>query len=183
MREKEGISFRDSDILKNPYLIYELTRHTIIPVIVWTSDHGVFPDACIQEKHPLPEPSALDAGTDERRVRALTVEILEQAASNGNTLSPQKDVILKIRAPDLNLSPACEVNRDIMTVVEEFFPGTIELVEMDNGDRAYQLHRLSEMGELIRNVVNKRIKGQRHQIKADWRKRCATTGKIAALVL
>lgn len=167
VRDKEGISFRDSDILKNPYLVYELTRHTIMPVSVWTADHGVFPDACIREKHPLPEPSALDAGTDERRVRALTVEILEQAGSNGNTLLPQKDIILNIR--DLSLSPACEVNQDIMNVAEEFFPETIDLVEIDNGDRAYQLHRLSEMGAVIRNAVNKRINGKRHQIDDNWR--------------
>lgn len=166
-RAKASVSFRDLDIIENPYLIYELTRHTAMPISVWTVDRGVFPDACIREKHPLPEPSVIDAGTNERRVRALAVEILAQAASEGNTLLPQKDVILNIRS--LEISPTCEVNQDIMTVAEDFFPGSIELVEMDNGARAYQLHRLSEMGKLIRNVVNKRIKGNRHQINADWR--------------
>lgn len=52
-------------------------RLTSDPVSVWTVDRGVFPDAVILEKHPLSEPSALDAGTDARRVRALSVKVLE----------------------------------------------------------------------------------------------------------
>ena len=74
----------------------------------------MFPDACIRENHPLPDPSTVHAGTDERRVRALSVEILEEAAIAENTLLSQKDVIFKIR--DMNLSPACVVTGDTHTV-------------------------------------------------------------------
>ena len=70
-RAKDGIDVTDKAILANPYLLYELTRLMSDPVSVWTVDRGVFPDAVIREKHPLPEPSALDAGTDARRVRAV----------------------------------------------------------------------------------------------------------------
>ncbi len=72
-REESGVQCSDADIHGNPYLIYELTRLTVEPVSVWTVDRGVFPDEVIQKKHPLPEPSALDAGTDARRIRAWTV--------------------------------------------------------------------------------------------------------------
>src|SRR6516162_536765 len=37
---------------------------------LWSIDRGVFPDPAVREKHPLPEPSHLDGGTDVRRVRA-----------------------------------------------------------------------------------------------------------------
>jgi hypothetical protein len=96
-RAKAGIDTTDQAILANPYLLYELTRLTDDPVSVWTVDRGVFPDQVIRKEHPLPEPTALDAGTDARRVRALTVKVLEDAAAAGSTLLPQSQVVLGIR--------------------------------------------------------------------------------------
>jgi len=127
----------------------------------------VFPEVTIRSKHPLPEPTALESGVDARRVRALSIDILEQNAANGNTLLPRKDVILKIR--DLSIQPSCEVNQDLMNVAEQSFAGTIQPVEMADGSRAYQLDRLVTMGALIRSEVTKRISGKRHVIEADWR--------------
>lgn len=181
VREQNGIFCQDSDLLNNPYLVYELTQTTINPVSVWTVDRGIFPDDCIRENHPLPEPSALDSGTDKRRIRALSVEILEQAANTGHTLLPEKDVILQIR--DLDLEPSCDVNRDLMSVAQECFASVIDIVEIETAGcesdprrkKAYQLHRLSQMGNAIRRAVNKRIKGKRHQIPADWRSRLDAT--------
>src|SRR5205814_3301339 len=95
-RGKAGIDASDGDILANPYLLYEMTRLSSDPVSVWTVDRGVFPDEVIRKKHPLPEPTALDAGTDARRVRAFTVKVLEDAAGAGNTLLPQSQVVLGI---------------------------------------------------------------------------------------
>lgn len=71
------------------------------PLSIWTVDQGVFPPDAIRQKHPLPEPSALDAGTDARRIRALTVNILEEAATNGNTFLPQDHAVLAIRSMTL----------------------------------------------------------------------------------
>lgn len=167
-REVAGIEVSDRKLLQNPYLIYELTQQTTDPVSVWTVDRGVFPVPVVRDKHPLPEPSVLDSGTDHRRIRALAVETLEQAASDGHTLLPQRDVILKVR--DLPLDPPCEVNKDMMAVAEDIFSGVIEVAEMDDNSRAYQLTCLSEMGEVISNSVTKRAKGKRHAVIADWEK-------------
>ena len=157
----------DKDILQNPYLIYEQTRLTPNPVGVLTVDRGVFPESSVREKHPLPEPSALDSGTDRRRIRALALNILEQAAGDGNTLLAQENVIVKIR--DLGLKPDCKVNKDIIKVSEQTFAGVIALAEMADGTRAYQIERLLKMGTLIRTQLTKRIEGKRHSIKANWR--------------
>lgn len=167
VRQQQGVHCSDKDFLENPYLIYEASLHTHCPISVWTVDRGVFPDSAIRSKHPLPKPSEIEGGTDQRRIRALTVEILAQASNDGDTLLPQDDVILKIR--DLPLQPACEVTPDMMVVAEGFFPKTIELKELHNSDRAYQLTRLAEMGDLIRSRINKRIKGNRHPINVNWR--------------
>lgn len=167
-RAEAGIEATDTAILANPYLLYELTRLTGDPVSVWTVDRGVFPDAVIRDKHPLPEPSALDAGTDARRVRALAVKVLEDAASGGSTLLPQAQVVLGIRG--LALQPPCEVDADLMNVARDDFGDAIGEVAMANGAPALQLGRLGEMGAVIRSAVEKRIGGKRLAVEADWRK-------------
>lgn len=167
-RAKAGIEAADKAILANPYLLFELTRLTGDPVSVWTVDRGVFPDAVIRDKHPLPEPSALDAGTDARRVRALAVKVLEDAASAGSTLLPQAQVVLGIR--DLPLQPPCEMDADLMNVAKDDFWDAIGEVAMANRAPALQLGRLGEMGAVIRSAVEKRIGGKRLVVEADWRK-------------
>lgn len=167
-RAKAGIDINDSAILANPYLVYELTRLTVDPVSVWTVDRGAFPDEVIRKKHPLPAPSALDAGTDARRVRAFTVKVLEDGATAGNTLLPQDQVVLTIR--ELTLQPPCPIDADLINVAKEEFDGVAGEVIMANGAPALQLGRLTEMGATIRLAIDKRIKGKRIAIAADWRR-------------
>ena len=159
-RAKIGIDIRDSAILANPYLLYELTRLTAEPVSVWTVDRGVFPDEIIREKHPLPAPTALDAGTDVRRVCAISVKILEDAAGDGNTILPRDQVVLRIRA--LALQPPCEVDADLMNVAKDDFEDAIGEFTMANGAPALQLTRLTEVGKTIRIAMGKRHQRQAH---------------------
>ncbi len=167
-RCRAGISATDGDVLANPYLLYEITRLRAKPVSVWTVDRGVFPDNVIRKKHPLPEPTALDAGTDARRVRALSVKVLEDAAANGSTLLPQDQVVLGIRG--LVLQPPCEVDADLMDVAKDDFAGHIVAETMANHAPALQLGRLAEMGETIRMSITRRAQGAPHVVPADWRK-------------
>jgi ATP-dependent exoDNAse (exonuclease V) alpha subunit len=167
LRAQTRIGCSDRQLLENPYIIYELTRLTPEPVSVWTVDRGVFPDKIIRGRHPLPEPSALDAGTDARRLRALTVHLLEKGADNGNTLLPRKDVILQLRG--LDLQPACGANADLMAAAETGFTGAVQRVELHDGTPAYQLSRMTQMGDVIRNAVERRLSGKRLHVDADWR--------------
>ena len=166
-RKKAGIDTSDESILTNPYLLYELTRLTSDPISVWTVDRGVFPDDTVRVKHPLPEPTALDAGTDSRRVRALTVKVLEDAASGGNTLIQQDQVVLGIR--ELSIQPPCAVDADLMNVTKDDFEDVICEFSMANGAPALQLGRLKLVGAAIRGAVDRRIKGKRITVAADWR--------------
>ncbi len=166
-RAKAGIDTRDAAILANPYLLYELTRLTADPISVWTVDRGVFPVEVVRDKHPLPAPTALDAGTDARRVRAFTVKFLEDAAGSGNTLLPQDQVVLGIRA--LPLQPPCEVDADLMNVAKDDFEDVVGELSMANGSPALQLGRLTEVGAIIRRAISKRVQGKRMTVAADWR--------------
>lgn len=168
-RASRGIGLRDEEIIDNPYTIFEATRLTNDPVSVWTVDRGVFPPSEIRTEHPLPEPSELDAGTDARRVRALCTSVLEDAADEGNTLLPESRVVLVVR--NLAIQPACAVDADLMDVAKDDFDGVIDEIRMADASPALQLTRLSAMGAVIRDALEKRIKGKRHSVKADWRKR------------
>lgn len=167
-RAAASIKLTDREILENPYRIFETTRLGAAPVSIWTVDRGVFPETIVRAAHPLPDPSALEAGTDSRRIRALTVEVLEQASGNGSTLIPRKDVILSVRS--MELQPACSVTGDLMTVAEEEFAPEIILTELADSSAAYQLSRLAEMGAIIRSAVTKRLKGKRFVVNEDWRR-------------
>lgn len=167
-RSKAGIHVRDAEILANPYLLYELTRLSANPVSVWTVDRGVFPVDVIRKTHPLPAPAALDAGTDARRVRALTVKVLEDAASNGNTLLPQDQVVLAIRG--LTLQPPCPVDADLMSVAKNNFGDAVGELAMATGDPALQLGRLADAAATIRRAIDRRVRGRRMCIAADWRR-------------
>ncbi len=166
-REDAGIDCSDREILENPYRIFESTRLTFDPVSVWTVDRGVFPEQVVRKKHPLPEPSALDSGTDSRRIRALAIQVLEDAAGSGSTLLPTKDVGLDISK--LDLQPGCPVTVDVMGVAQEDFEPEIAVTTLKDGAPAYQLSRLVDLGAVIRRVVVKRRKGKRLTVTEDWR--------------
>lgn len=166
-RQKAGLDVTEEELLANPYLLYELDRHRLDGIGVTTIDRGLFPDPIVRSKHPIPEPSALDGELDERRVRALVVHTLEAASANGHSLQSRDSVIQAIR--DMELKPECPVSIDLMPVVESTFSPVVDLVMMANDDVAYQLGRLSEMREIIRSAVEKRLKGRPHAGEYDWR--------------
>lgn len=170
-RVEQGLILDDAELLRNPYLVYETTRLTRLPVAIGTVDRGLFPTTFVRERHPLPEQSVVQTPVDARRLRALTIRELENATVRGDTLSPQAAVIasLRKRAPehDEHHTP---VTADLLAVAEdEHFAGEIRRVEMADGSRAYQLERLAKSGELIRNTIDRRAQSQPHQLKADWR--------------
>jgi len=165
-REDAGIICTDREILENPYRLYELPRLTANPVGISTMDRGVFPDRIVRDKHPLPQPSFVDTGTDRRRVRALAVHLLEKSAGMGNTVATQKGIVQQLS--NLEIQPGCEADCDLMAVVEKTFSPEIDLTETKEGDQAYQLSRFTQVGTIIRNTVGKRIRGKRLQADVDW---------------
>jgi ATP-dependent exoDNAse (exonuclease V) alpha subunit len=166
-RAKAGIGLSDADIGANPYVLYEADRFSLDPVAVSTIDRGVFPTEQIRTKHPLPPSSRVDESVDPRRVRALVVDDLENAATAGDSLRPQGRVIQDIR--DQPLDPVCPLGLDVMAVCAEALPPEIVTVSMANGEPAYQLARLHDARRVIARQVERRRKGASLKIEADWR--------------
>ena len=168
-RQNLDVDITDAELLTNPYLLYELDRGAADPVFLSTIDRGLFPDDSGREEYPIPTPSGLEDSTDPRRVRAFVVAQLEKAAVNGHTLYLRDDIIRAIR--DLEVQPPCLVDGDLMRVVEDTFPPVVNVIDISDRRAAYQLDRLEETGKVIRAAVNRRLRGQRHQVEIDWRER------------
>lgn len=165
-RHDAGIATTDAALLANPYLIYEQTRLSANPVTVTTVDRGVFPEAVVREVHPLSAPSLVASATDGRRVRALAISALEQAAIRGHTMLPQSHLVRLVR--EFPVNPTCALTRDLLGAITPDLAGEIEIQAMADGSPAYQLTRLREMGAIIRTAIEKRISGVRHTVNADW---------------
>ena len=159
----------DTALLKNPYLLYELDRGSVEPVSLETIDRGMLPDPVVQEAHPLPDESRLEDKVDPRRVRALMVYALEQAAANGHTLQPRGWLTKTIR--EWELGTDCPVSAEVLDGVGELLTDVVKVTAMADGGPAYQLQRFVETKNLISRIVEKRLgpKSKLHAGNWDWR--------------
>jgi len=161
----------DVEMLENPYIIFEKTRllEPEFQIPLCNVDMAVFPPQEQRKQDPLPEPSAVSEKNDERRIRAIIVSILERQTDNGHTIYPQNKLIAEIN--ELPLDPDCSVSGDILNSLITFFDKEFVPIEMKNGGTAYQLIRMQEFDEVIRQAVNKRVNAsKRHQVSEDWEK-------------
>lgn len=170
-RTEGGVDLTDSAFLDNAYLIYEATRLTPTPVAIGTVDRGLFPTSFVRERFPIPEPTRVKTAVDARRLRALTIRELEEAATQGNTLRAREDIITVLRRREEGQKEErTEVTADLLAVAEaEQFEGVIRIIHMADKRPAYQLDRFAAVGEKIRDTVTKRSKAPRHNVDVDWR--------------
>ena len=164
-RHKKGWAGLDSDFLKNPYRLYECSRHSEEGLPLQTVDRGVFPDDTVRRSHPLPEPSQCESNLDARRVRAFAIQALEDAALQGHTLLEAGGLGEAIRV--LAKRPECPVTRDIL--VGTFEGSRAEIVPVEpTGAPAFQLTRYEEIRNVVRKNVEGRVNGPRHAVPCDW---------------
>lgn len=164
-RERLNIFRKDDEYLENPYLIYEDLLRTYMPISLSTIDLGLYIKNA--PKNVFPNQLIYSDPFEIFRIRALTIQQLEFAALQGHTLLPRKEIIKKIR--ELPITPTCAINSDYYELGEECFAGNIILEEMKNGERAYQLQRLSKAKDIICSKVNDRVNGKRLILVANWK--------------
>lgn len=167
-KEKRPYDAEDADILANPYLLYEesLNAKSTIAIPLNKIDLAVFPPQIIRGINSLSVPSALDSENDKRRIRAYSIWVLEQQAKNGHSVYPLNLLIDDINS--LSNIPSCNVNSDLFNSVKLFVLEKISEQECSDGEFAYQLKRLSEMDNVIRRSIQKRLDGARLEVREDW---------------
>ncbi len=168
-REEAGIELQDRQIIENPYLIYERDRYSADAIAFETVDRGLFPDAVVRERFPVPEPSGVKEAIDPRRVRAVMLDTLEKACSGGHTLLPQNQLITAVR--DRALQPPCPLDEDVMSMMEGKLEPIVYKVPVEGGRDAFQNDRMKETRDIISKCVQSRVfKGKRHAGTHDWAK-------------
>lgn len=164
-RRKRSWFATDTEILQNPYRIYECSRSDPDGVKLMTVDRGVFPEDTLRLLHPLDAPTRLESAIDVRRVRAFAIHALEEAATQGHTLYFAGSLAEAIG--ETAVRPQCPVTTDILRGGAAAMEPEIVSIEMA-GQLALQLNRYRAIGEIIRKHVIGRVSGQRHKVEQDW---------------
>ncbi|WP_081731492.1 AAA family ATPase [Mesorhizobium sp. L103C131B0] len=156
-----------SDLLKNPYRLFEDDRDQQDPVAFATVDRGLLPGSVVAEAHPLPGGCSKDLGEyDNRfRLRAATAQLLEEAAGRGNTIVAADR--LADEAAALTLTRPLPLDADLLDLFrDEFSP----LVEVGPGDKnpTAQLDRYVAYRKLLEKAVKERAAVSTAATTVDW---------------
>jgi AAA domain/UvrD-like helicase C-terminal domain len=159
-------------ILENPYILYERDRFAPDPIGIWTIDRGIFPDAEILKRYPLPKECTIDPDEhdDPRRLRAVGVDVLENSASEaGHTLLGIDRV--HTLAKDLPATRPVPLDATAAKLCRDEFNEEIAVTDVPGiGGLALQLKRYADYGSIIRRATADRIKGKVSPVTVDWRK-------------
>lgn len=161
-----------SEVIENPYRLYEADRRQLAPVMFTSVDRGMWPQdaAALAALAATPLPDPVTEAGDDRRVRAASVHVLERAAEQGHTVLDEPG--LRLRLSKLELTPKCDPPDAVFELaVEEFKPLLIERDLARDAGRAWQLDRLAGTTALIAGEVRRRVEGTPLDAEWDWRTR------------
>jgi hypothetical protein len=154
-RAQSGIETDDTTLLENPYIISEMDLGDAksMPISLEVIDHGMLPEgdaALFSSRDEVLEPD------DVRRVRAISVDILKEAANSGDTLLTLTDLLSRIRFrfPERR---TCKPDRDIFLADSEFHEERLWL-DLEDTPQTAALQHLHNLEKIIANAISQRIK-------------------------
>ncbi|HEX4077293.1 MAG TPA: AAA family ATPase [Rhizomicrobium sp.] len=171
--------FEDMDstdaVLENPYIIYEKDRSSHDPIGIWTIDRGIFPDAEVLKRYPLPKECAIDPEEhdDARRLRAISVHLLEKAAAEAGHTLLGADGIHGL-AKELPATRPVPLDATAAKLCKDEFSDEVAVFDARGvGGLALQLKRYADYGSIIRRAVVDRVTGRIIPAKVDWSEKLA----------
>lgn len=165
-RDNAGIYLDDNDILANPYRIYEEDRLQENPIAFAVIDRGMFPHEVLRKAFPIPEPSLVHEAIDPRRVRAVMIQSLEEATSEGHTQLPATWLIQRVRARPMK--PECPLDADTLSVVKDDLSPLLATIDLGAQGQAFQLDRYVATSKLISDAITKRKNGKPNIGEFEW---------------
>lgn len=154
-RTQAGIEAKEDDLIANPYLICEkdLGSANSTAVDLDTIDRGMLPEGDAALFIPRQKVVAQD---DTRRVRAVAVSVLEEAAEAGDTVLTFSDLLSRIRErfPERR---ACRPDRDLVTGEADFYREQLWMALEDRPQLA-ALQHLRDLEELITRTIRRRVR-------------------------
>ena len=161
-REKSGIHQSNARIVENPYLISERDKGSSDspPISLESIDHGMLPEGMASQ---FTTPVLSD---DRRRVRAIGVDVLSNAAEAGDTVLPLNEFFDAVRSrfPDRR---ACPVDRDLFRAELPFYEHTF-VVDYDLDPPTIALRHLMELEQAIEGLVRRRAPRTSTTSNIDW---------------
>ena len=167
-RAKSGIQASEEELVANPYLICEddLGSAESDPVDLDSVDRGMLPEGDAALFIPREQIVVHD---DTRRVRAVAIAVLKEAANSGDTLLTFSDLLERIRQrfPDKR---ACKPDREIVMAEADFYRQRLWLA-LDAAPELAALKPLRDLEQLIAQVIRKRAprKNADPGTPIDWR--------------
>jgi AAA domain len=156
-----------ADVIDNPYCLYEFMPEE--PLAFTTIDRGLWPQdseaLAALAADPIDEP--VGEPSDDRRVRAASVHVLERAAEHGHTLLDEPS--LRRSLARLELKPKCDPVDVAFNIAARDFAQVIQERELAReAGRGWHLNRLAAVSDLIRAEVQARIEGDALDVSWDW---------------
>ena len=167
----ETKEYKQIEYLKNPYLLYEESRLNLIQIPISTIDKAIFADKKILEKFPLSKLTNISESLNEKRIRALSVSILEHNASIGNTFLTDSQLVTRLN--DLPYQPICNPSIRNLRAIKDFLSDEITIHILDEKEDIYyfKLSRFDLIKNKIKSFITKRInRNFTPEIEEDWLK-------------
>ena len=173
----ENAEQESEEVIDNPYRLYEKSRDWVdegakgakrVKIRLQQIDYTLFP------KGECTDFSKVKEKDDKRRIRALMVYYLEEAAENGNTLLSRRTILDRIKdyQEELDLSG---FKNELFEVYEEFFGEEIiqkmgkytDEKQSTTNETFVKLKRIQNFDNVIRKFVDEHLKGEL-RVKCDW---------------
>lgn len=156
-----------TEIVENPYQLYQLTRKEkdIHQVAISQIDNAMFVNPLVENKYPLKKPTKMRTESDKRRFRAMVIFVLDQATNHGHTLLSYNRIVEEINKLPLNQKTDFQTEK--IEGVLEFLQEGILHVDADN---AYiKLKEYQDYKQLVVDIVNSRLEASLSSSQK-WRK-------------
>lgn len=166
-RNEAFIEASEDEIIENPYIISELDDGgKDSPAIDFeTMDRGMIPPEDISNAKGNLEPISKD---DNRRVRAILVEILKTASQEGDTFLSMDEAIKRVckRLPENRL---CEPDKEIILYNRRFYKGRLSFFPDENPQVIVLKYLHQKEGE-IKERLNRMVEKEYEQVDNEfWR--------------
>jgi exodeoxyribonuclease V alpha subunit len=166
-REAAGIEADEKSLVENPYVICEqdLGTEKSDRVDLEAIDRGMLPEGDAALFIP---PESVVAQDDTRRIRAICMGVLQEAAELGDTVLTLSELLSRVRErfPDRR---ACHPDRDIFRA-EAAFHGELLWLALDDEPSLVAIQHSHDLEQEIARIVRGRVK--RHNPAAeppiDW---------------
>jgi len=154
LRAASGIDAKEDELVSNPYILAESDLGAVDsdPVALETVDHGLRSEgnaALFADDDEI-------AHDDKRRVRAVGVAVLQEAANSGDTVLTFSDFLDRIikRFPDRR---ACRPDREIVLAEMDFYQRLL-WTSLDSDPELVALKHLQSLEQTIASMIKRRAK-------------------------